>query len=398
MERKIFIRSLIFSVAAPSLLISACTNNEITNTDAVQTYTCPMHPQVIQEFPGKCPVCGMDLVPFDRTNKERFLTLNENQQILANITTVVIGEGSLNSSSYLNGHLAVNPDQTNFVSSRLSGRIETLYLKETGIFVKKGQPIYKLYSEQLLSLQQDYLLMEAQAEKLSSDKRFRELANASRQKLLLYGQTAGQVDRLKQEGIVRPYVTYLAPSSGSVSELMVVEGQYVEEGSVLMRLEDYSRLWVEADIYPSEAASIKTGNKLKVIVAGWESEPLEMLVQFIAPAMAAGGQTLQLRGSIENKNNWQPGLQAKVLLPYDSDSGELTLPIDAVIRDGKTEHVWIETKQNVFEPKKVVTGKESADKVEINEGLVKGDRVVVTGAYLLYSEYILKKGEHPVSI
>lgn len=397
MERKVFIRSLIFSVAAPSLLISACTNTEMAKTDIVQTYTCPMHPQVMQTSPGKCPVCGMDLVPFDRTNVEKFLTLNENQQLLANITTVVIGAGSLNSSSYLNGHLAVNPDRTNFVSSRLSGRIETLYVKETGVQVKKGQAIYKLYSEQLLSLQQDYLLMEAQAEKLSSDTRFRELANASRQKLLLYGQTARQVDRLKKDGVT-PYVTYLAPSSGSVSELMVVEGQYVDEGATLMRLEDYSQLWVEADVYPSEADSIKVGTKLQVIVAGWENEPLDMLVQFIAPAMATGGQVLQLRGTVENLNNWQPGLQAKVLLPYNSESEELTLPVDAIIRDGKTEHVWIETKQNVFEPRKVVTGKGSADRVEIKEGLVKGDKVVVTGAYLLYSEYVLKKGEHPVSV
>jgi Cu(I)/Ag(I) efflux system membrane fusion protein len=398
MERKIFIRSLIFSVAAPSLLIYACTGSQSDQTSVVQTYTCPMHPQVMQESQGKCPVCGMDLVPFDRTNKEQFLTLNENQRLLANITTVVIGEGSLDSSSYLNGHLIVNPDQTNFVSSRLSGRVETLYVKETGIQVKKGQPLYKLYSEQLLSLQQDYLLMEAQAEKLSGDKRFRELAHASRQKLLLYGQTAAQVDRLKQKGTVQPYVTYLAPSSGSVSELMVVEGQYVDEGSVLMRLEDYSQLWVEADVYPNEVSLIKIGSKLKVIVAGWENEPLDMLVQFIAPALASGGQVLQLRGTIENRNDWQPGLQVKVLLPNDSDSKELILPVDAVIRDGKTEHVWLETKQNVFEPKKVLTGRGSADKVEIRQGVVKGDKVVVTGAYLLYSEYVLKKGEHPLSV
>src|SRR3546814_1637725 len=155
---------------------------------------------------------------------------------------------------------------------------------------------------------------------------------------------------------------------------MVVDGQYVDEGSVLMRLEDYSRLWVEADIYPSEASSIKIGSKLKVIVAGWESEPLDMLVQFIAPAMASGGQVLQLRGTIENRNNWQPGLQAKVLLPYDSKSEELTLPVDAVIRDGKTEHVWIETKQNIFEPRKVVTGKGLSDRVKIKEGLGKGEK------------------------
>jgi len=398
MERKVFIRSLIFSIAAPSVLISACRNKDVMQTGVVQTYTCPMHPQVIQELPGKCPVCGMDLVAFDRTHKERFLTLNEDQQLLANITTVVIGEEALQSNSYLNGRLAVDPDQMNFVSSRLSGRVETLYVKETGVQVKKGQPLYKLYSEQLLSLQQDYLLMEAQAEKLSSDKRFRELANATRQKLLLYGQTAGQVDRLKQSGAVQPYVSYLAPSSGSVSELMVIEGQYVEEGSVLMRLEDYSHLWVEADVYPAEISSIKIGTKLKVIISGWENQSVDMLVQFIAPAMAAGGQLLQLRGTLENQNNWQPGLQAKVLLPYDSEGEALTLPVDAVIRNGKTEHVWIETRKNVFEPRKVVTGRGSADRVEIKEGLAKGDRVVISGAYLLYSEFVLKKGEQPVSV
>src|SRR5690606_21071740 len=145
MERKIFIRNLIFSIAAPSLLISACTGDQAADqANLVQTYTCPMHPQVVQDKPGTCPICGMDLVPFDKTNKEKSLILSENQQLLANVTTIAIGKSSFDNNAYLNGRLVVNQDKTNFISSRLPGRIEVLYVKETGVQVKSGQPIYKL--------------------------------------------------------------------------------------------------------------------------------------------------------------------------------------------------------------------------------------------------------------
>ncbi|MNL25881.1 Macrolide export protein MacA [compost metagenome] len=121
-----------------------------------------------------------------------------------------------------------------------------------------------------------------------------------------------------------------------------------------------------------------------------------MVINFITPSLQSGTQLTQVRGSVPNPGNqWQPGLQANVFLPSANKGNVLTLPVDAVIRDGKGMHVWIKTGKETFEPRLVKTGTENDSQVEISEGLKNGDQVVVTGAYLLYSEYVLKKGKNP---
>ncbi len=218
-----------------------------------------MHPQIVKDEPGTCPICGMDLVPFEKNNAEDFLTLGASQRALANITTMVAGTNEFSGFTRLNGRLATDPEKTVYVSSRIDGRIETLFVKETGVQVKKGQPLYKIYSEQLSALQQEYLLASAQATGFPDDKRFQQIENGAKQKLLLYGQTEAQLQDLLKSQKVSPYTTYFAPYSGIVSEFSVTEGQYVEEGSTIMKLEDFNYLWVEAEVYPSEVKQCKTG-------------------------------------------------------------------------------------------------------------------------------------------
>ncbi|HJT74104.1 MAG TPA: efflux RND transporter periplasmic adaptor subunit, partial [Chitinophaga sp.] len=163
MERKSFLKTLTFVALAPALLLAACkeTGKKEIAAEKKQTYTCPMHPQIVQDKPGTCPICGMDLVPFDKTNKETALTLGESQIALANITTMTVGAGALSNFKRLNGRLATDPEKTAVISSRVPGRIEVLFVKETGVKVNKGQPLYKIYSEQLATLQQEYLLASA---------------------------------------------------------------------------------------------------------------------------------------------------------------------------------------------------------------------------------------------
>ncbi|SEW51742.1 efflux RND transporter periplasmic adaptor subunit [Chitinophaga arvensicola] len=400
MERKRFISTIAAVTLLPSLFLAACKDAAKKDSAAAekQTYTCPMHPQVIQEKPGTCPVCGMDLVPFDKNNKELSLTLGESQIALGNITTLVVGQGALSSFKQLNGRLVTDPEKTTVISSRVQGRIEALYVKETGVKINKGQPLYKIYSEQLAALQQEYLLTAAQARQFPDDARFQQIEKAARQKLVLYDQSDAQIKQLLQSQRVSPYVTYPATESGVVAELSVTEGQYVSEGGAVMRLEGYHQLWVEADVYPAEAQTVAVGQKVKVVVAGWENDPQTMTVQFINPAFQSGSQLMQLRGTVPNPDNrWQPGLQANVLLPVKSTGNVLSLPVDAVIRDGKGAHVWLDTGAGKFEPRRVTTGIENFDAVEITKGLEDGDKVVVTGAYLLYSEYMLKKGADPMA-
>lgn len=364
-----------------------------------QTYTCPMHPQVVKHEMGACPICAMDLVPFEKNSNNKSIKLDAQRQLLANISTVRVGDAeSVQSQSVLNGRLVVNTEQSNYISAKIAGRIEQLYVRENGVAVTKGQALYQLYSEQLAALQQEYLMALAQQQQFAGDKLEQQLVASAKQKLLLYGQTEKQLQQLVKTKQKSPYVTIYATQSGTVAELNVTQGQYVPEGGTIMRLEGYQQLWVEADLYPNEAKQIKQGQQLKVIVSGWEGEEQWMKVDFINPSLQSGTQLTQIRGSIANLNGqWQPGLQVQVLLTGSEKSTKgLNLPMDAVIRDGKGEHVWIKTGKDKFEPKSIVTGTTNQNQVSITSGLVAGEEVVTTGAYLLYSEYVLKRGKHPL--
>ncbi len=384
------------------MLLTACGEQKQAHEHSAQAeekYTCSMHPQIIQDEPGTCPICGMKLVKITSAGASgNQVMLNEQQIKLANITTGITRIRPVGEAVIVNGTLTHDEQKSEEISSRVTGRIEKLFVKETGRPVQKGQPLYVLYSEGLLTLQQEYLLAKEQYDALGkTERRYRSFMEAAERKLLLYGLTKKQIEGLTSKGVLQPRITFVSPASGIVTEIGVSEGEYIGEGATLYRIEDISSLWVAAELYPQEASLVKIGDKITVRVSGFESSPVEAKVTFLSPEYRENSQIVIMRAEIDNRDGrFTAGQQAQVFFTHSSHNA-IALPVDAVIRDGKGAQVYVRAGPNTFEPRMVKTGVESFDSVEITEGLHEGDTVAVTGAYLLYSEIILKKGSNPMA-
>ena len=320
---------------------------------------------------------------------ENNLMLTESQIRLANITTQPAGKRSIGETIPVNGWLKVDELQSKVISSRVAGRIEKLFIKETGQPVKAGQPLYVLYSETLLTLQAEYLLAKDQYEALGkTETRYKSFLEAAERKLLLYGLTKNQINQLTPAS-QQQRITFVAPSSGIITALNVAEGEYVSEGGLLYTLENIENLWVEAELYPDETSLIQPGDIITVRVG---NESQEGKVIFLSPEYRAQTQLTILRASLKNPGlKLIPGQQAQVYLTHSSREA-ITLPPDAVIRDSRGTHVYIQTEKNTFQPRAVKTGIENFDSVEIISGIREGEIIAVSGAYLLYAENILKNG------
>ncbi len=353
-------------------------------------YTCPMHPQVAQKHPGQCPICGMDLVAKLGEPSTHAIMLSDRQLKLGNITTQRVSAKRLDDTRVINGKVVVDENQSQVISSRVTGRIEKLYVKETGKEVVRGQPLYTLYSEEFVTLQREYVLIK-QYRAPTSDSALMPSPEAAARKLRLYGMTDRQINQLKPDNF-QTKMAFMAPASGIVTDIAVAEGEYIAEGSVLYRLEDMNTVWVEAELYPSEAALVSVGDKIRVSVDGQNTQLLEADVSFINPEFRRSTQVTIMRASLGNtKNPLKPGQQVRVALTRTT-SDVITVPIDAVIRDQHGSHVYTQNGNNTFQLQAVTTGVDNEDQVEVVRGLHQGDTVVVTGAYLLYSEMILKHG------
>jgi Cu(I)/Ag(I) efflux system membrane fusion protein len=384
-----------------ALSIGACTNkdkhehHEASTTEPGTTYTCPMHPQIVESAPGSCPICGMNLVPVKKQmaseKNNGSIMLSETQIKLGNISTQPVRMEQVGSNTILTGRLVVDQTQADLISSRAAGRIERLYVKETGRPIKKGQPLYDLYSESLLTLEQEYLLALDQVKAFPEEKPFASILVAAKKKLLLSGLSNAQVNRVAQTRQLDVRITFLAPTSGIVTEIASAEGVYVAEGSLLYRLNRFNTIWVEAELYAQEASQLQVGTPIEVTVPGIPA-PFKTKVTFINPEFRQNSQVVVARAKLPNtRGQLIPGAQATINLPARVNQA-LTLPLDAVIRDARGAHVWVKTGKNTFNSKKVTLGAESDNQVAISGGLRANDTVVVTGAYLLYSESVLKQG------
>lgn len=392
----VFILSLLFI-----LFLLACKDEHKLVADPDVYYTCSMDPQVVEYQPGKCPICKMQLTQVRKssTEQEDEIELSDQQIQLGNIQTDTLRHGTFGDEIVLTGTLNFDQTKTFSVSSRVMGRIEKLYYKNIGDYVRAGTPLYAIYSEDLNNARQEYLSLLDRKKEFADEAviDFDRLIQSGKNKLLLWGMTEDQIQELTKTKKVTPQTTYYSLESGYIIDLQIREGDYVMEGGTIMKMADLSTLWAETQVYSSQLAEIDQNSQATVSFPDFDGQEIKGNLEFVNPEINPDTRINLVRVTIPNKGTrLKPGMPAYIHLTSSSRK-MLTLPIDAVIRNSQGATAWVKTGTHSFKSVMVFTGLEMDDRIEILSGLKEGDVVVMSGAYLLTSEYIFKKGTNQMA-
>jgi len=381
----------------------------MTNRDSMENmpgmdtglyYTCSMDPQVKEDKPGKCPICKMELTAVKKSSNQNAdeIELSEQQIQLGNIHTDTINSSMMGDKIVLTATLNIDQMKTTSISARVMGRIEKLYFKNIGDYIKKGERLYDLYSEELNNSKQELVLALEQKSTLDNTIiDFDRLIQSAKFKLLLWGMSEAQIEEIVRTRKTSPRTTFYSNASGYITTLDVSEGDYTMEGSTVMQLADLSTVWAEAQVYASQLSQIDRTGIAEVQLPDIPGKKVTGKIAFVNPEINTDTRINLIRVSIPNPGNQlKPGMPAYVIVK-NQQHNMLSLPIDAVIRDGKGATVWVQTEKNTFKNRMVEVGMETGDRIEIKSGLKEGDVIVITGAYLINSEYIFKNGADPMA-
>ncbi len=364
---------------------------------AEEYYTCPMHTSVRSDKPGACPVCGMGLLKVKKIESTEgmdstMLTLDPEQQMLANIMIDTVRFTFINAQTTLTGTISADENKLTTISAQVKGRIDRLFLRQEGEHIVKGQALYSIYSEELLADQNDYLSALQQHDKFPGQQSTVDaLIHGGRKKLLLWGMTEKQIKNLEMSQQASALLTYYSGYTGFVAKLLVNEGEYTQIGQPLFQIADLSSVWVETQVYTNEINYFNEITEASISIEAFPQKIFKAKVVFENPAMEENSKINLVRFRIDNKDNMlKPGMMARVTINHHPKQ-TLVIPKSALLI-GRMTMVWIEAMPGMFESRTVETGIENKKFVEIISGVKEGERVVISGSYLLNSEFILKQG------
>lgn len=363
-------------------------------------YTCGMHPWVIVPTPGACPICGMDLVPLDPAKFSGEITIDP--VVIQNIGVRVekVEEGSETGSIRTVGTVTYDETLLGDVNLKVAGWVEKLYVDYLGAPVKRGQPLFELYSPELYAAQGEYLLAYRASQRVSSKKGVSseegsstgglvsELLEPARTKLSLYDVGPAQIKQLEARGKPLKTMTIWSPQSGVVIEKQVFEGMKMTPGMTAYRIADLSRVWVMATIYEYQSRDIELGQKATMTLSYLPGQEVEGKVVYIYPFLDERTRQLNVRLEFPNPDlKLKPGMYATVVFQGTSATKRVLAPRSAVIDTGERQVAFVAKGQGRFEPRTIRMGAETEDgKVEILDGLRSGELVVVSGQFLIDSE------------
>ena len=347
-------------------------------------WTCSMHPQIRQNEPGDCPICGMDLIPLQEEDAgvgSQAVYMSENAMRLANVQTMQVSAEAASRKIRLNGRVAVDERKVYAQTTHIPGRIERLMVNFTGEEVKRGQALATVYSPEMITAQEE--LLQAYAIRESQP----ELFQAAKEKLRSWRIGENQINRIIETGRASENFTITADVSGIVTEKLVDLGDYVERGMPLYEIADLSTVWVLFDLYESNMSWIEEGSTVEFTVASIPRETFIGEIDFIDPVVNRQTRVATARVEVDNSNGrLKPEMFVSGVVdnPVGAGSNELTVPRSAVLWTGKRSVVYV--KQNsgnrtTFNLREVVLGPSLGESYVISEGLKPGEEIVVNGAF-----------------
>ncbi len=347
-----------------------------------QVWTCAMHPQIRQNEPGDCPICGMELVPVGSGEElaENMFQMSQSAVQLANIQTSVVQRGNADKEITFQGKVQQDERSISLVTARFAGRLDALNVNFTGAEVKKGQVLASVYSPQLVTAQRE--LLEAMKIKEENPK----IYQAARGKLRLWDLTDAQITAIENGGEPLEHIDILSPITGIVTNRMATLGEYVKEGSVLFHVTDLSRVWVLFDAYESDLPFIRKGLPITFSVNSLPGKKFKANVTFVDPVLDAKKRTASVRVEVSNADwSLKPEMFANGEIKVKGGSGkELLVPRSAVMWTGKRSVVYVkvpDTEVPVFEFREVTLGSELGGFYEVKDGISEGEEVVTNGTF-----------------
>ncbi len=415
--RHIIIAVLLLSLAACSQKTAQhAGHNDSTATQGVAAakptqYTCPMHPNVVSDKEGICPICQMDLLPVgspEAMSEEESheghshaehtmgeLVVTGQSRVLADVQTAVVLSEPVHRTVTAVGTLDFAEQNRRSITARVAGRIEKLYVDQSGTTLRKGQRLFDLYSPELMQAQTEFILAVKNQQLASlSGGAGSKIVEQSKQRLMILGMTSEQVQTLEQTRETPITTTMYAPSSGTVIEKKVVEGTYVNIGAPLFEIADLSTLWNLAELYETDVAAVKIGQQVVLHTQTYPNETFKGRVAFVYPVVNAESRTVKIRIETPNPHGkLRPAMYTETLFVFNQGTG-LTVPDDAVLVTGKQNIIWVQVqgKTNEFAMRQVTTGAKFDGKTQILSGVSAGEKVVASGGFLLDSERQLRGG------
>ncbi len=353
------------------------------STEAATEYTCSMHPQIRQQGPGKCPLCGMDLIPVSSASGSSNPNVHEMTPeaiALANIQTTKVKSVSASNELTLTGKVKINEKQLSVVTAKFPGRIEKLFVNFEGQEVRKGEKIATVYSPELVTAQRELL----EAKKMATLSP--QLYEAAKEKLRLWRISDKQIEQIESSGNVTTTLDVYADASGVVTKRQVALGDYVSTGSIMMEIANLSSVWVVLDAYESDLSWIKTGSIITFTVPSIPGRDFTATIQYINPVVNPETRSVDVRAVVPNTGNFlKPEMLVNATLQtkMNTKATGLAIPATAVLWTGKRSIVYVKQQGSTpaFERREITLGARMKDMYLIENGLDEGEEVVSNGVF-----------------